>query len=246
MIAITAITLQQSYGAFNHILGDFSIIINQFEALSAFSAGLTRLTTFLEKIEEGGWGDLPPSPLSFREGESEQEQREKKEEGDSGAPAVSRKPVFSLKKMQSSLTDSGVILSVKNLTVLTPDAGNEETAADLILICYSDSISMTIFMYSPYWNCCGCWALVMEVPLTSILHSIFYLCRVGRILVGAIRPNAAEQAPISAAAAASETGGFRGVDFELRRGDRVLVVGPSGAGKRYVRISVSSSNATSH
>jgi hypothetical protein len=40
-------TISQSYGAFNHILGDFSILINQFESLSAFSAGLTRLSTFL-------------------------------------------------------------------------------------------------------------------------------------------------------------------------------------------------------
>ena len=43
-------TITQSYGAFNHILGDFSIIINQFEALSSFSAGLTRLNDFIERI----------------------------------------------------------------------------------------------------------------------------------------------------------------------------------------------------
>ena len=46
--------ISQSYGAFNHILSDFSIIINSFEELSAFSAGLTRLTTFLDRINAGG------------------------------------------------------------------------------------------------------------------------------------------------------------------------------------------------
>ena len=48
-------SISQSYGAFNHILGDFSLIINQFEAISAFSAGLTRLNSFLETISLGGW-----------------------------------------------------------------------------------------------------------------------------------------------------------------------------------------------
>lgn len=43
-------TITQSYGAFNHILGDFSLIINQFESLSAFSAGLSRLGSFLDKL----------------------------------------------------------------------------------------------------------------------------------------------------------------------------------------------------
>lgn len=46
--------ISQSYGAFNHILSDFSLIINSFEQLSAFSAGLTRLTTFLDRISAGG------------------------------------------------------------------------------------------------------------------------------------------------------------------------------------------------
>eukprot|EP01041_Mallomonas_annulata_P005519 gene5519-11125_t len=48
-------SISQSYGAFNHILNDFSLIINSFESLSAFSAGLTRLSTFLQLVEEGGW-----------------------------------------------------------------------------------------------------------------------------------------------------------------------------------------------
>ena len=43
-------TINQSYSAFNHILGDFSIIINQFEALSAFSASIYRLTDFFNSL----------------------------------------------------------------------------------------------------------------------------------------------------------------------------------------------------
>lgn len=38
--------VSQSAGAFNHILGDLSIIINEFEGLSTFSAGIERLSQF--------------------------------------------------------------------------------------------------------------------------------------------------------------------------------------------------------
>ena len=43
--------MSQSFGAFNHILSDFSLLINQFEQISAFSAGLTRLSTFIDRID---------------------------------------------------------------------------------------------------------------------------------------------------------------------------------------------------
>lgn len=44
--------ISQSVGAFNHILNDLSIIVNQFEQLSRFSAGIDRLSVFLEAMEE--------------------------------------------------------------------------------------------------------------------------------------------------------------------------------------------------
>lgn len=44
-------TISQSFSAFNHVLSDFSIIINQFEALSGFTAGLSRLSTFLDRLQ---------------------------------------------------------------------------------------------------------------------------------------------------------------------------------------------------
>ena len=43
--------VSQSYGAFNHILGDLSIIVNQFESISAFSAGVDRLGEFMQSME---------------------------------------------------------------------------------------------------------------------------------------------------------------------------------------------------
>eukprot|EP00746_Dinoflagellata_sp_MGD_P034275 gnl/MRDRNA2_/MRDRNA2_181893_c0_seq1.p1 gnl/MRDRNA2_/MRDRNA2_181893_c0~~gnl/MRDRNA2_/MRDRNA2_181893_c0_seq1.p1 ORF type:complete len:698 (-),score=102.35 gnl/MRDRNA2_/MRDRNA2_181893_c0_seq1:271-2181(-) len=44
--------VSQSSGAFNHILSDLSVIVNQFEALSSFSAGVDRLDTFATSMRD--------------------------------------------------------------------------------------------------------------------------------------------------------------------------------------------------
>ena len=49
--------ITQSTGAFNNVLNDLSIVINQFESISAFSAGLGRLSTFVERMESYQDGD---------------------------------------------------------------------------------------------------------------------------------------------------------------------------------------------
>ena len=47
--------INQSYSAFNHILSDFSIIIYQFQALSAFSAVIDRLGRFIIFLKNFHW-----------------------------------------------------------------------------------------------------------------------------------------------------------------------------------------------
>ncbi|KAL3909904.1 MAG: hypothetical protein SGILL_007904 [Bacillariaceae sp.] len=49
--AIELGVISQSVGAFNHILNDLSIIVNQFEQLSRFSAGIDRLAVFMEAMQ---------------------------------------------------------------------------------------------------------------------------------------------------------------------------------------------------
>jgi hypothetical protein len=51
--------VSQSYSAFNHILSDLSLIVNQFESLSAFSAGIDRLAEFLERIQAASAKSVP-------------------------------------------------------------------------------------------------------------------------------------------------------------------------------------------
>ena len=94
-------TISQSYGAFNHILGDFSILINQFESLSAFSAGLTRLSTFLDKLENSSWAASGYS-------------------NNNNSTEIVMKPLFSM-KIDHQVPLGNVVLNVKNLTLLTPD-----------------------------------------------------------------------------------------------------------------------------
>jgi putative ATP-binding cassette transporter len=43
--------ITQSSGAFNHVLSDLSILVNEFESLSSFSAGLNRLSAFVSRME---------------------------------------------------------------------------------------------------------------------------------------------------------------------------------------------------
>lgn len=53
-------SITQSSEAFSHVRSDFSIIINYFEKISAFSAGIDRLSTFIHRINEGGWQSNNP------------------------------------------------------------------------------------------------------------------------------------------------------------------------------------------
>lgn len=55
--------ISQSVGAFNHILSDLSIIVNQFERLSGFAAGIDRLAQFFEAVQEADPTRTVETPL---------------------------------------------------------------------------------------------------------------------------------------------------------------------------------------
>eukprot|EP01038_Epipyxis_sp_PR26KG_P014535 gene14535-19517_t len=132
--------VSQSYGAFNHILGDFSIIINQFESLSAFSAGLTRLATFIDRIDlNQGWDIVPFEKLV----ESSLEQ-------DGLKDIVNKKPLIEMRLSsemnwkESPLDDKAPILLCQNLTILTPDASRTIVGADASSGLF-DGINVSLF-----------------------------------------------------------------------------------------------------
>ena len=53
--------INQSVSAFNHILGEFSLIVYQFQALSAFSAVINRLGEFDDVLDKSNSKSLPDS-----------------------------------------------------------------------------------------------------------------------------------------------------------------------------------------
>ncbi|CAM9431018.1 unnamed protein product, partial [Chrysoparadoxa australica] len=122
--------VSQSYGAFNHILGDLSIIVNQFEALSSFSAGVDRLGEFLERMQYGkareGLLSLPQaaavSELTNGAGAGQQGHHvldRSVTQANAGPGSV--KEVSGVKLIERP----GALLDVKNLSVSTPSGGRE-------------------------------------------------------------------------------------------------------------------------
>jgi vitamin B12/bleomycin/antimicrobial peptide transport system ATP-binding/permease protein len=107
--------VSQSAGAFNHILGDLSILVNQFESLSAFSAGIDRLAQFYEEmrtIDPDRSVDMPLLQLT-----NLTNQHNPKSSRHENSILLSQSlPVLSSKVMLSQ-----PILSIKNLHLVTPD-----------------------------------------------------------------------------------------------------------------------------
>ena len=67
--------ISQSVGAFNHILNDLSLLINQFERLSSFSAGLERLSTFYQAMQEQHAQQQEQQPQTLQEMENTSKSR---------------------------------------------------------------------------------------------------------------------------------------------------------------------------
>ncbi|KAF7035751.1 hypothetical protein CFC21_046559 [Triticum aestivum] len=100
--------INQSVSAFNHILSDFSLIVFQFQSISAFSAVIDRLGEFDDLLGENGSSLSPRRDsidginISFK----------------SGSPSVLSS---NGSQMQS---EPGIVLEICDLTLLTPRGGN--------------------------------------------------------------------------------------------------------------------------
>ena len=94
----------QTTGAFNHILNDLSLIVNSFESLSAFSAGVDRLSEFLNAIKGA---DRSRSEVNGDVLSLEQKEEVEDESDDS--------------RITTKIASPASILSSKHLTVRTPD-----------------------------------------------------------------------------------------------------------------------------
>ena len=123
--------VSQTAGAFNHILSDLSIIVNQFESLSAFSAGIDRLSQFMKAMREVDSERSLDSPLMNLPNitESSTPMSEERALSVVMASGVTHEEagVIELRLMNPVTSDryltSGTqpVLSVKSLSLTTPD-----------------------------------------------------------------------------------------------------------------------------
>uniref|UniRef100_A0A0D9UYC3 ABC transporter domain-containing protein n=1 Tax=Leersia perrieri TaxID=77586 RepID=A0A0D9UYC3_9ORYZ len=100
--------INQSVSAFNHILSDFSLIVFQFQSISAFSAVIDRLGEF-DDLLDGNDSSL----LS-------------KSDSIDGINIIFKSTGLSVLSSNGSLpqSDPCVVLEIRNLTLLTPRSGN--------------------------------------------------------------------------------------------------------------------------
>jgi len=138
--AIQLGVVSQSVGAFNHILRDLSVIVNQFENLSSFSAAIDRLSGFMKAIREvdsgrSGEDGLLQMPQNNITDSSEVVDVEAHAERISVEKLLT--PKISLHQMRplgddlfSKSPDS--VLSIQNLNLTTPD-GKRDLIRDLCI-----------------------------------------------------------------------------------------------------------------
>ena len=120
--------ISQSVGAFNHILSDLSIIVNQFERLSSFSAGIERLASFYEAMRDVDDSRTADSPLLQTSNLTLSESATSDSFSNGIATLTS---VIHMEKFTNGATD-GVILDIDELDLYTPD-GNRKLIAGLNL-----------------------------------------------------------------------------------------------------------------
>jgi len=122
--------ITQSVGAFNHILSDLTVIVNQFEQLSTFSAGIERLSSFMKAMKSADFtrsnqDGLLALPKEFHTNESLDASTEKIEGNITGLikdPVVGGNIQLDVTEMPSSATNGvNTVLTAKNLCLVTPD-----------------------------------------------------------------------------------------------------------------------------
>lgn len=108
--------VSQSSGAFNHVLDDLSILVDQFESLSTFSAGIERLSSFMKTMREVDMGRpvdsaLMKLPNATLFGEAT---NISKEDAETNIELIERAPI-------ANGTIQHDVLNAKRVSLSTPD-----------------------------------------------------------------------------------------------------------------------------
>jgi len=124
--------VSQSFSAFNHILNDLSIIINRFEQISAFSAGIDRLGEFVEFLEsktQPKQANVYASSDSSSDSDSDSESLQKEAVG---PPSPSSIPIDAPDQVITSISATEV-LQISGLTLMPPGGSSRVLVQNLDL-----------------------------------------------------------------------------------------------------------------
>lgn len=185
-------SITQSSEAFYYVRGDFSIIVNYFEKLSAFSAGIKRLSTFINRINEGGWQQVDQC-LDIS----------KEREGETNPLHALGRTLTNIGAPDGYSRINGKEIEARRSTIQLVTGPVPQTTLGLVK---DDDVKQTVLQ---------CENLSILTPDGS-----------RTLLGGALREGRA-----GLGAHENEILLGHGVNFKVSRGDRVLVVGPSGTGK---------------
>ena len=108
--------VQQAANAFSHVLDDVSVIINQFESLSQFAAGIDRLFQFYVAVKKADKGRNDASPLLTRKLAPNEKQYSMREER-----TIELRQMEPLGRYDPFQAPFHTALSIHNLSLFTPD-----------------------------------------------------------------------------------------------------------------------------
>ena len=196
-------SITQASEAFYYVRSDFSIIVNYFEKISAFSAGIDRLSTFIHRINEGGWhsGSRVTDVLNENKGSLSDLTRSLASNPGGYSKVNNDDDIDDNSKVLNNMNNVPRISSIILMTgpmIKKSSAGhinidNNKTSKNLILNCEN----LSVLTPDGYRTLIG----GLTGPSTGVIH---------------------EEQGINIQ---------KGVNFKIYEGDKVLVVGPSGTGK---------------
>ena len=199
-------SITQASEAFFYVRSDFSIIVNYFEKISAFSAGIDRLSTFIHRINEGGWNSAGTN-IDDMSGEI-------------------LKPKGTLTELTRSLAGSPEGYSKvsdgddnDDITKLKPNAKKRKSTIELLTGTLNDSGKVHGELGSDRDESSR---IILQCENLSVLTPDGYRTLIGGVLgstSGIVNDNNDSEKE------------QKGVNFRIYKGDRVLVVGSSGTGK---------------
>jgi ABC-type uncharacterized transport system fused permease/ATPase subunit len=197
-------SITQSSEAFFYVRSSLSIIVSYFERLSAFSAGIDRLSTFIRRINEGGWQADSNSDSA----------NAKLEELKSSTPLISKTWTSAAAPGGYSMVDD---LEQTNLNI---EEKVKATTIKLIVQPFGQAIDGQ-YQGKQIVKDDDVRCAVLQCVDLSILTPDGY-----RVLIGGLI-----DPPPSPSNGHNVTPCRDGINFTVNAGDRVLLVGPSGTGK---------------